>query len=121
MALRPASDRGVGAVLLQERDGLLRPVQYASRKLSTREDEYSIVEKEALAIVFGVKTFSSFLLLRPLSIQTDHKSLAFINKNQFHNARVMRWDLLLQQYSFSVESIPGSQNCFADVLSRMGS
>ena len=49
-----ASDYGIGAVLLQERQGVLMPCRYASRKLLPRETSYSAIEKEALAIVFAV-------------------------------------------------------------------
>ncbi|GFO13150.1 Pol polyprotein [Plakobranchus ocellatus] len=43
-----ASDFGVGAVLLQDRDGTLMPCRYASRKLLPRECKYSAIEREAL-------------------------------------------------------------------------
>ena len=45
-----ASDRGVGAVLSQmAEDGSDQPVGYFSRKLLTREEKYSTIEKECLA------------------------------------------------------------------------
>ena len=46
-----ASDVGLGAVLLQEYDGNLYPVSYASRKLLDRERTYSAIKKECLAVV----------------------------------------------------------------------
>ena len=45
-----ASDRRLGAVLAQVRDGVKYPVLYLSRKLSPREQKYAVIEKEALAI-----------------------------------------------------------------------
>ena len=47
--LQDTSNTGIGAVLLQERDGLLHPVLYASRKLLDRETRYSTIERECLA------------------------------------------------------------------------
>ncbi|KAK3888653.1 hypothetical protein Pcinc_007378 [Petrolisthes cinctipes] len=49
-----ASNTGLGAVLLQEVDGVKRPVAFASRKLIPREQKFSTIEKEALAIVWAV-------------------------------------------------------------------
>ncbi|GFO36119.1 Zinc finger protein [Plakobranchus ocellatus] len=53
-----ASDRGLGAALMQENEGTLFPVAYASKRLTDRERKYSVTEREALAIVWGVKKFS---------------------------------------------------------------
>ena len=48
-----ASPVGLGAVLLQRRDGVFRPVEYASRSLMDVERRYSQTEREALAVVWG--------------------------------------------------------------------
>ena len=45
-----ASGVGVAAVLLQENDGKLYPVGYASKKLNLTEARYPIIEKECLAV-----------------------------------------------------------------------
>ena len=114
-----ASDIGLGCVLMQEHEQWL-PVCYASRKLLDREKRYSTIEKECLAIVWSVKKFQLYLYGREFIIQTDHNSLTFINKAKFDNARVMRWSLFLQQYTFRIEEIKGKHNLEADYLSRVG-
>ena len=52
-----ASDNGIGAVLMQEREGKLFPVCYASKTLSSAERNYSTTEKECLAIVREIRRF----------------------------------------------------------------
>ena len=115
-----ASDSGLGAALLQETDGKLFPISYASRKLLQREKRYATIEKECLAIVWSIKKFGLYLYGREFVIQTDHKSLTYIQRAKFDNPRIMRWTMLLQQYSFRVEAIKGSDNLEADYLSRVG-
>ena len=50
-------------------------IAFASRSLSPAEKNYSQLDKEALAIVFGVKKFHQYVYGRQFVIQTDHKPL----------------------------------------------
>lgn len=52
-----AADDGIGAVLLQMEDDEKLPVAYASRKLQPREKAYAVIEKECLAVVWGIQKF----------------------------------------------------------------
>ncbi|GFO08876.1 Zinc finger protein, partial [Plakobranchus ocellatus] len=74
-----ASNRGLGAALMQENEGTLFPVAYASKKLTDRERKYSVTEREALAIAWGVKKFSLYLYGTVFTLQTDHGALQFLN------------------------------------------
>ena len=114
-----ASNKALGAVLLQEHEGSLLPCFYASRRLLDREINYAIIEKETLGIVFALNKFSNYLLMRPFYIQTDHKPLSFLNKNKSRSARLTRWALSIQQYSFTVQHIRGVNNVVSDALSRI--
>ncbi|GFO29989.1 Zinc finger protein [Plakobranchus ocellatus] len=67
-----ASDRGLGAALMQENEGTLFPVAYARKKLTDRERKYSVTEREALVFVWGVKKFSFYLYGTVFTLQTDH-------------------------------------------------
>ena len=114
-----ASDSGIGAVLMQEHDGKLFPVCYGSKKLSSAERNYSAIEKECLAIVWGFKRFHLYLYGVPFVLQTDHEPLKYMNSAKFANGRLMRWAMFLQSYNFRVDAIKGSENVGADYLSRV--
>ena len=114
-----ASNRGVGAVLSQKDDeGSDRPVAYFSRKLLQREERYSTIEKECLAIKLGVEAFKVYLIGRPFTIETDHRSLVWLNRLKENNSRLTRWSLALQPYTFEVVHRTGVKNGNADALSR---
>ena len=113
-----ASGTGLGCVLLQEVEGILRPCRFHSRKLLPRETRYAVVEREALAIVWGVQKLARFLLGAKFILQTDHAPLRCLINGEAQNARLCRWSLILQQFNFEVHYIRGTNNSVADFLSR---
>lgn len=91
---------------------------YFSRKFLPREQRYSTVEKECLAIKLGAQAFRVYLLGRPFTIQTDHRALIWLDRLKENNARLTRWSLALQPYQFKVAYRSGKANANADALSR---
>ncbi len=114
-----ASDEGISAVLCQEFDGILGPVAYASKKLLPRESRYSVIDREALAIVWGIGHFKYFLYGQHFILDTDHQPLVYLQRSQNENSRLTRWNLALQNYHFTLRSIKGGLNVTADCLSRL--
>ena len=90
-----ASEKGIGAILLQEYPDGKFPVMCASKKLLPRECRYSTIERECLAIVYAIKKFYNFLYGREFYVETDHQPLAYIQRRKVENSRVMRWALFL--------------------------
>lgn len=89
------------------------------KKLSLAERDYSVIERECLAIVWAVGKLYGYLYGKPFVLQTDHRPLTFLDKARLSNARVMRWSLALQPFRFRAESIKGNDNVGADYLSRL--
>ena len=94
------------------------PVAFASRKLLDREMKYSAIERECLAIMFGIKRFEYYLLGKEFVLEVDHKPLVYLNKTKATNDRLVRWSLSLQPFKFRLVHIAGDENVGADFLSR---
>ena len=117
-----ASNTGLGAVLLQkDNDGEMQVIAFASRTLTPAERNYSILEKEALAIVFAVQRWKVFLWGRFFRIITDHRPLTsiFTSRDTLQvNLRVSKYVTQLLPFNYTVHYRKGSENHMADFLSR---
>ena len=117
-----ASQYGLGAVLSQRYpNGEERPVGYASRTLSKAEQNYSQIEKEGLACVFGVKRFHCYIFGRSFILSSDHKPLApLFAKDKTvpaqASARIQRWALTLGMYEYELIHKSGATQGNADAL-----
>lgn len=114
-----ASQYAIGAVLSQEMIDGDHPVSYISRKLLPREQNYSTIEKELLAIVWAIGSFSYYLDGRKFFVETDHNPLSWLHRMKDRNQRLLRWALSLQPFDFEVRYRRGSKNQNADSLSRI--
>lgn len=114
-----ASGYAVGAVLAQIKDGKERVISYHSRTMNVHEVNYSISEKECLAMVFACKKNRHLLLGRHFLIRTDHQALIHLENVKETSGRLMRWSILLSDYDFSIQYKKGSTHTNADFLSRI--
>ena len=111
-----ASSKGIGAVILQEG----QPIAYGSRALTTAQQNYAQIEKEALAVVYGCTKFHYYIYGRPVLVESDHKPLQSIFAKPLMKAplRLQRLLLTLQKYDLKVTYKPGKLMFLADALSR---
>ena len=116
-----ASPVGVAAVLTQKElnSNKRKIIAYASRALSPTEQNYSQLEREALAIVWSSEHFHLYLYGARFDVFTDHQPLVAIFSNPMSkaSARLERWSLRLQPYDVTIRYQPGTENP-ADYLSR---
>jgi hypothetical protein len=68
--------------------------------------------------MWGIEKFDRYLFGKQFVIETDHCGLQYMREGRMKNARVMRWSLALQNYSFKVNYIKGCNNVISDYLSR---
>lgn len=114
-----ASPVGLGAVLIQFKNGEPRVISFAAKSLTETERRYCQTEKEALALVWAVEKFQTYLMGINFELETDHKPLESIFAPKSRpSARIERWVLRLQAFRFKVVYRKGSAN-LADSLSRL--
>ena len=121
-----SSDTCIGGVLSQHQvdpDGKrrLHPVAFYSKKLSPAECNYTIGEKELLAIVYALSEEWHHYCegaQQPITVFTDHSNLRDFCSTKKLNRREARWSQTLQNYNFNIIYRPGHKNEKADALTR---
>ncbi|KAL4007870.1 hypothetical protein ACER0C_001722 [Sarotherodon galilaeus] len=116
-----ASHSGLGAVLSQEVEGVVRPVAYASRGLRPHErnmDNYSSMKLEFLALKWAMaEKFREYLLGHKCVVYTDNNPLSYLSSAKL-GATEQRWASQLAAFDFEIKYRSGRSNRNADALSR---
>nr|XP_034322405.1 uncharacterized protein K02A2.6-like [Crassostrea gigas] len=99
---------------------LLGTINYLAKALTDAETRYAQIEKELLAVTFGLKRFYQYTYGVDIVVQNDHKPLESILKKPLSQAppRLQRLLLRLQKYTFNFKYRPGKELVVADALSR---
>lgn len=111
-----SSNFAIGAVLSQSD----KPICYGSRTLNKAEINYSVIEKELLAIIYFSNYWKSLLYGNRFTIQTDHKPLKWLTSIKEPNSRLLRWKIKMQEFNYDeITYVKGKDNLVADALSRI--
>jgi len=116
-----ASDFSLGAILLQEIDGVRYPCWFASRTLRPAEINYSTTQKEILAVLWAIEKFRGFIEYSHFIIETDHQAISWLNGLKDPTGRLARWFIKLQMHDFEIRYRKGNSNVMKgpDALSRI--
>ena len=117
-----ASEDGLGAVLYQRQEGVLRVIAYGSRTLTAAERNYKLHsgKLEFLALKWAItERFRDYLFHAPhFTVYSDNNPLTYVTKSAKLNAAGHRWVAELADYRFTLKYRPGTANTDADFLSR---
>jgi hypothetical protein len=112
----------LGAILAQPRDGSMdHPIYVSSRKLSQDECNYTMTEREGLAIIYTWHKFRHYFLGSHFKFFIDHSTLKYLVNKPVLEGRIRRWLLLFQEFSFEVIIKPRICNIGPDHVSRLES
>ncbi|GJV26936.1 reverse transcriptase domain-containing protein [Tanacetum coccineum] len=76
------SKEAVSSVLLTERKGKQRPIQYVSRTLNESERNYAPMEKLALSLVHMIRRLRRYFEVHPVKVITDQPIKQILNKTE---------------------------------------
>lgn len=118
-----ASPTGIAGILSHISNNQERPIAFASRSLTQAEQNYSQLDREALAIVFAVGHFFQYVYGRPFKLITDNQPLVRIFHQhaklpQMTSARLQRYAAFLSGFNYEVVFKRGTDNTNADCISR---
>nr|GEV70487.1 reverse transcriptase domain-containing protein [Tanacetum cinerariifolium] len=106
-------------VLGKSQEKHFRPIHYASKTMTEAESNYTTTEMEMLAVVYAFEKFWSYLIMNKSIVYTDHSALKYLFAKKDSKARLLRWVLLLQEFTFKVIDAKGAENLAADHLFRL--
>ncbi len=118
MLCTDVSDIGLGGILMQERNGKPQSIAYASRLCTTAERNYSLTDRETLAVIYCLEKWRDIILGYSIRVWTDHTAIQHFFKHKDLRGRLARWFMTLKNYDVKFEYIPGRKNTAADALSR---
>lgn len=104
-------------------------LSFLSGSFSKSAFRWSIVEKEAFAVVHSMSQLDYLTASGVVHLFTDHANLTYIFDPYGCNpgiskqvaSKLMRWALKLSGYRYIIEFLPGDRNVWADILTRWGS
>lgn len=118
-----SSDYVLAAVLSQidEKDNLLHPVAFLSKKMTPAECNYDIYDKELLAIIRAFEEWEPELAgtKDPIEVITDHNNLRGFMAHKLLNRRQARWAEFLSEFNFRITHRAGKLNTKADSMTRL--
>ena len=87
--------------------------------LNSSQQKWSTYSKEAYALLLAVRTWHVYLVGTDFILNSDHNPLVHIQNTKDPRRKFARWISELEEYSYSIQYLPGNLNTKADALSRL--
>ena len=102
--LTDAPETACGAAICHEMDEIYRPIGFWGSTLRDAELNYTVTEKEALAVVKALKNYEDMLQGAKVTVITDHKPLLPLLQAAYKapSARLRRWALAITDFDFDI-------------------
>jgi hypothetical protein len=94
-------------------------IYFTRKNLTPPELNYTMTEKEFLAVVHAINKFHHYITGYEVFVHTDHFAIRFLMNKPVTTRRITRWILLLQEFNITIVDWPGKENVVADFLSRI--
>ena len=114
-----ASNKAIGVALGQVEEKLPYAIYFVSKNLSKAEMNYTVTEKEFLAVVHSLNKFRHYITGYQTFVHIDHVVVRYLMNKHDVNSRIIRWLLLLQQFDLTIVDKPGKENVVVYFLSRL--
>lgn len=105
-----ASNTTLGVVLGQKKEQLHHAIYFISKNLTPVELNYTVTEKEFLAVIFAINKFCHYITGYEVFFHTNHSAIRYLMNKPITNSRVTRWLLLLQEFNITIIDRPGKEN-----------
>ena len=105
-----ASDYAVTVVLGQRIDKKPRVIYYESHTFNEAQVNYTMSEKEFLAVIFRCEKFRSYLIRSHVIILTNQTTLKHLIEKKDSKPRLIRCIMRLQEFDSEIKDRKSSEN-----------
>eukprot|EP00253_Pinus_taeda_P013099 PITA_13099 len=102
-----ALDTAIGVVLGREENNLPYAIYFISKNMTPAELNYTVTEKEFLAVIYAINKFRHYITGYPTFVHTDHLAIKYLMNKSITNSSITRWLLLLQEFDITIVDRPG--------------
>eukprot|EP00253_Pinus_taeda_P005499 PITA_05499 len=103
----------------QQEDKVPYAVYYVSKNLALAKLNYTVTEREFIAIVYAINKFRHYITGYPSFVHTDHAAIRHLMNKLVTPPCITRWLLLLQEFDITIVDKPGKDNVVVDFLSKI--
>ncbi|XP_028114983.1 uncharacterized protein LOC114312887 [Camellia sinensis] len=117
-----STPQSIGALLVQDIDGIKKSVYYISHKVNGAESRYTLIERHCLALIFIAQKLRHYFLAHPIQVVTRSDPIHYLLRKPALTGRMTRWLLALAEYDITCVTPKAIKNqALADLLAQFPS